>query len=94
MLGFIKKLFGTKTEDTVQVPYKVETPVVEAAPTPVVKAAPTPVNPQITDAVTQAPVAKPKTTAPKKKPAGQKPAGPKSVAPKTGGARGRKPKAK
>jgi hypothetical protein len=88
MLGFIKKLFGAKTEETVQAPYKVEAPVAEKVSTPV--------NPQITDAVTQAPVAeaKPKKSAPKKKPAGPKPAGQKPAAPKQGGNRGRKPKAK
>jgi hypothetical protein len=88
MLGFIKKLFGAKTEETVSAPYKVETPVVKATPTSV--------NPQITDAVTQTSVAETKTkkAAPKKKPAGQKPAGPKPTAPKQGGNRGRKPKAK
>jgi len=88
MLGFLKKLFGAKTEETVPAPYKVETPVVEATPTPV--------NPQITDAVTQTPVVetKPKKAAPKKKPAGQKPAGSKPTAPKQAGNRGRKPKAK
>jgi hypothetical protein len=35
MLGLIKKLFGSKPAETVaEVPYKVETPVVEAAPAP------------------------------------------------------------
>ena len=96
MLGFFKKLFGAKTEETVeQAPYKVEAPVVEAIPTSV--------NTQITDAVTQSPVVETKHTAsgkasqkrgPKKKPAGQKPAVQKSVAPKQSGGRGRKPKAK
>jgi hypothetical protein len=98
MLGFLKKLFGAKTEETVSAPYKVETPVATTAP----------VNPQITDAVTQAPVVETKPVAaekpapkrsPKKKPAGPKPAGQKSsgqkpAAPKQGGGRGRKPKAK
>lgn len=99
MLGLLKKLFGGKTEETVQAPYKVEAPV---------EAVTAPVNPQITDAVTQLPVVEtkpvvaekaPAKKAPKKKPAGQKPAGQKSsgqkpAAPKQGGGRGRKPKAK
>jgi hypothetical protein len=31
MLGLIKKLFGSKPVESVEVPYKVETPVVEVA---------------------------------------------------------------
>jgi hypothetical protein len=100
MLGFIKKLFGAKTEETVSAPYKVEAVNTQCSDSVTqpdgneCKAFPTAVNDQITDAVTQAPVAKPKAAAPKKKPAGQKPAGQKPTAPKQGGNRGRKPKAK
>jgi len=88
MLGFIKKLFGAKTEETVPAPYKVEVPAAASAATaPVVK-------PQITDAVTTAPVAetKSKKVTPRKKPTQAKSTGQKPVAPKQGGNRGRKPK--
>jgi hypothetical protein len=34
MLGLIKKLFGSKPVESVEVPYKVETPPVEAAVAP------------------------------------------------------------
>jgi hypothetical protein len=32
MLGLLKKMFGVKPAEPVEVPYKVETPVVEAPP--------------------------------------------------------------
>ena len=35
MLGLIKKLFGSKPVESVEVPYKVETPPVEVAQPPV-----------------------------------------------------------
>ena len=105
MFGFIKKLFGfggstTEAKCPVSAPYKVAGPL----------EVPAPVNPQITDAVTQAPAVKlrqagtPKQGQRKpaqgKKPQGAKPAQPKKpaqgTAPKQGGnkPRGRKPKAK
>ena len=96
MLGFLKKLFGLKTAETVSTaPYKIESPVVQAAPAVVEN--------QITDAVTVKPVEQsapakkakqaPKKPAAPKQPAKKQPA-PKQNAPKQGGNRGRKPKAK
>ena len=85
MLGLIKKLFGAKDAapaEVAPVPYKVETPAVEAAPAPVVEAQPAPVEP----------------ATPAKKPAAKKPATPKKApAPKAAPAKStgtRKPKAK
>ena len=91
MFGFLKRLFGVKTAETVsEAPYKIEAPV---------EAAPAKVETQITDAVTVKPVAeaapvKEAKPSRRRKPAGQKPAAPKQNAPKQGGNRGRKPKAK
>ncbi len=81
MLGLLKKIFGTKTEEKpVEVPYKVEAPVVEASPSPVVE--------QATEAMVESVKSEKKPTkkAPAKKAAPKKEAAPKKP--------GRKPKAK
>jgi hypothetical protein len=99
MLGFLKKLFGVKTEETVSAPYKIEAVNPQCSDSVTqpdgneCKTFPTAVNSQITDSVTQtAPVAKTKKTAPKKKPVQAKQPVQKPAAPKQGGNRGRKPK--
>lgn len=83
MFGFIKKLFGSApAEKTVEAPYKVETPIVEA---PKVETA-TPVAEKATEAMVES-----------VKPAPKKKAAPKKAAPKKEGVskgRGRKPKSK
>lgn len=81
MFTFIKKLFGfdqaTMKDAGVQVeqaPYKVEAaPVAESTPIIVVET-PAPVNPQITDAVTQAPAKKPRKPRAPKAPVAENPA--------------------
>jgi len=89
MLSFIKKLLGFPTPSEVAAaketaaPYKVETPlvnnktgdVVDQAPAPIVEA---PVNPQITDAVTQAAEPAKKTRKPRA-PKAEKPVKEKAV---------------
>lgn len=75
MFGFIKKLFGGKTEVN-EVPYKVEAPVLGL---PIPTAFPVVVNDQITDSVTQENVATATLEAvePKKKTSAKKKAAPK-----------------
>ena len=75
MINFFKNIFGSKPAEVAQpetVPYKVETPVVEASP----------VASQATQAVVEsiAPAKKPaaKKTAAKKAPAAKKPRAPKA----------------
>ena len=83
MLGFIKKLFGSKEAVAPEVPYKVDAPAVEAAP--VVEVAPAPVE----QAGAPEPVKKPAA----KKPAAQKKgAAPRTTPPKSTGKR--RPKTK
>jgi hypothetical protein len=72
MLGLIKKLFGSKSAQPVAVPYKVETPPVEAAQ-PLVK----PTAAEVTAENKAVAVAKAKR-APAKKPAVKKAAAPKA----------------
>jgi hypothetical protein len=70
MIGFIKKLFGSKPAEATtapEVPYKVEAPV-----------APTPVAEKASEAVVTS-IAKPAKKPAPKKPAGQKPAAPKKA---------------
>lgn len=77
MIGFIKKLFGSKPAEVVaEVPYKVDAPVVEVAPTPVAQ--------QASEAVVKsiAPAAPAKKPAPKKQQFAKKPAAPKAPKPK------------
>jgi hypothetical protein len=78
MIGFIKKLFGSKpAEPVAEVPYKVEAPVAEVAPTPVAQAASEAVVKSIAP---KAPAKKtaPKKAAPKKQPAPAKKSKPKA----------------
>jgi hypothetical protein len=72
MLGLIKKLFGSKSAQPVAVPYKVETPPVEAAQ-PLVE----PTAAEVTAENKAVAVAKAKR-APAKKPAVKKAAAPKA----------------
>ena len=72
MLGLIKKLFGSKPVESVEVPYKVETPPVEVAQ-PAVE----PTAAQVTAENKAVAVAKAKR-APAKKPAVKKAAAPKA----------------
>ena len=58
MLSFIKKLFGAEAVEPTPVPYKVETPKIEAAvATPVAKAAPKAKKPAVKKATTRKPKA-------------------------------------
>jgi len=75
MIGFIKKLFGSKPAEVIaEVPYKVETPVAE----------PTPVSASAAEAVVKsiAPKAPAKKTAPKKAVPKKQPAPAKKSKPK------------
>mgnify|MGYP000270100293 FL=1 len=72
MLGLIKKLFGSKPVESVEVPYKVETPPVEVAQ-PVVE----PTSAEVSAENKAVAVAKAKR-APAKKPAVKKAAVPKA----------------
>lgn len=95
MLGFIKKLFGGKTETTAEAPYKIETPVAVVPPSSTV-AEPAPKF----DSDWPFPAGTPGSgtlepvETPKKKPAAKKPAGEKKPAVKAKTARVKKAPAK